>query len=119
MIMSILIVLASVALIGFVLHDGFEVMLLPRRVSREFRLARLYYFTAWQVWRGLANRLKAGKRREVFLSWFGPLSVIHLFALWAICLMSAFGAIHFALGSPMNTPGAQAPGCSTTFTSAA
>ena len=108
--MSILIVLVGVALIGFVLHDGFEVMLLPRRVSREFRITRFYYVTAWRAWRGLADRLEAGKRREVLLSWFGPSSVVLLFALWAGCLIVAFGAIHHAVGSPMNTPGAQAPG---------
>jgi hypothetical protein len=108
--MSILIVLAGVALIGFVLHDGFEVMLLPRRVSREFRIARLYYVTAWRVWRSLANRLEAGKRREVLLSWFGPSSVVLLFALWAICLIAAFGAIHHAVASPMNTPSGQPAG---------
>ena len=108
--MSILIVLAGVALIGVVLHDGFEVMLLPRRVSRSFRIARLYYVTAWRVWQRLANRLEEGKRRDVLLSWFGPSSVVLLFALWAICLIAAFGAIHYAIGSPMNTPGAQSAG---------
>jgi Ion channel len=108
--MSILIVLAGVALIGIVLHDGFEVMLLPRRVSRPFRLARFYYVNAWRIWRGLADRLEAGKRREVLLSWFGPSSVVLLFALWAGFLIAAFGAIHHALGSPMNTPAAQAAG---------
>ncbi len=108
--MSILIVLAGVALIGFVLHDGFEVMLLPRRVSRDFRIARLYYVTAWRAWRRVADRLGTGKRREVWLSWFGPSSVVLLFALWAVCLIAAFGAIHHAVGSPMNTPGAQTPG---------
>jgi hypothetical protein len=108
--MSILIVLAAVVLIGLVLHDGFEVMLLPRRVSRAFRFARIYYVTAWRVWRRMANRVKAGKRREVLLSWFGPSSVVLLFALWAVCLIVAFGAIHYAVSSPMNTPGAQTPG---------
>jgi hypothetical protein len=108
--MSILIVLASVALIGFVLHDGFEVMLLPRRVSREFRITRFYYVAAWRVWRWLADRLGAGKRREVWLSWFGPSSVVLLFGLWAVILIGAFGAIHQAVGTPMNTPGDRPPG---------
>jgi Ion channel len=108
--MSILIVLAGLVLIAVVLHDGFEVMLLPRRVSRNLRLTRLFYLGAWIVWRALADRLKPGKRRQVFFSWFGPSSVILLFAIWALCLIAAFGAIHWAIGSPMNTPGAQVPG---------
>ena len=110
MMVSILIVAAGVALIVVVLHDGFEVMLLPRRVSREFRLARFYYVNAWRTWRRMADRLEAGKRREVLLSWFGPSSVVLLFALWAACLIGAFGAIHHALGSPLNTPNARPPG---------
>ena len=102
--------LAGAVLIGLVLHDGFEVMLLPRRVSRDFRIARYYYKSAWRAWRWMADRLAAGKRRDVWLSWFGPSSVVFLFGLWAGCLIVAFGAIHEALGTPLNTPGAQTPG---------
>ncbi len=109
--MSTLIALAGVGLIAVILHDGFEVILLPRRVSRDLRIARLFYITAWKVWRAtVASRMKPGKRRNVLLSWFGPSSVIMLFALWAVSLILAFGAIHWAIGSPMNTPGAQPPG---------
>ena len=108
--MSTLIVLAGLGLIVVILHDGFEVMLLPRRVSRDLRITRIFYITAWKVWRGTARRMKPGKRRNVLLSWFGPSSVILLFILWANCLVLAFGLIHWAIGTPMNTPGAQRPG---------
>ena len=108
--MSTLIALAGLALIAVVLHDGFEVMLLPRRVNRALRIARLYYITTWRLWRSAAGLVTPGKRRQVLLSWFGPSSVILLFALWAFILIVAFGAVHWAIGSPMNTPGAQAPG---------
>ena len=108
--MSTLIALLGVALILVVLHDGFEVMLLPRRVNRALRITRLFYISSWRIWRGVAFRMAPGKRRDVLLSWFGPSSVILLFALWALCLIAAFGAIHWAIGSPMNTPGAQVPG---------
>ena len=108
--MSTLIVLAGLALIVAILHDGFEVMLLPRRVSRDVRIARIFYITAWKVWRGTARRMKPGKRRNVLLSWFGPSSAIMLFTIWAAGLIASFGMIHWALDSPMNTPGAQRPG---------
>ena len=108
--MSFAMVLAGVALVGFVLHDGFEVMLLPRRVSRGFRLTRFYYITAWRAWRWVADRFREGKRRDVWLSWFGPSSIVLLFALWAACLIAAFGAIHHGLGTPMNSPDGQALG---------
>jgi hypothetical protein len=108
--MLTLVVLMSLALVVVVLHDGFEVMLLPRRVSRGIRLARFFYAGSWILWRAASNRFKPGKPRNVFLSWFGPCSSILLFALWAFCLVVAFGLIHWASGSVMNSPDAQEPG---------
>jgi Ion channel len=108
--MSTMIVLAALALIVIVLHDGFEVIMLPRRVSRGLRLSRLFYITAWQFWRSVAGRLGPSKRRDLLLSWFGPSSILALFLIWASLLILCFGAIHAAMGTPMNTPAAQEPG---------
>jgi voltage-gated potassium channel Kch len=108
--MSLLVVLVGFALIVVVLHDGFEVMLVPRRVSRGLRLTRLFYISSWVVWRRASAFLPAGKRRQVALSWFGPSSVILLFSFWAVCLILAFAATHWALESPMNTPKGEPPG---------
>ena len=105
--MSTMIALAGLALIAIILHDGFEVMLLPRRVSRDLRITRIFYFTAWKSWRTVANRMAPGKRLGVWLGWFGPSSVIVLFSLWAACLIAGFALVHWAIGSPMNTPGGQ------------
>src|SRR4051794_18438560 len=77
--MSILVATASVILIALVLLDGFEAMLLPRRVSRSIRFARLFYVYSWLPWAAVARRMRPGKRREMFLSFYGPLSVIALF----------------------------------------
>ena len=41
----------AVALIAVVFIDTFETMILPRRVRHSYRLARLYYFSAWFLWR--------------------------------------------------------------------
>ncbi len=99
--MSVLIVVLGLGLIGFVLHDGFEVMLLPRRVTRSFRLTRFFYVYGWRAWREVARRFSSGKRLGLLLSWFGPLSVILLLVLWATCLISCFATIHWALGTRM------------------
>jgi len=108
--MATLIVLAALAAIAVVLHDGFEVILLPRRVSRGLRITRLFYTYTWRIWRAAACHLEVSKRRDWMLSWFGPLSSLGLFLLWALILIVSFGAIHGALGTPMNTAGARAPG---------
>jgi hypothetical protein len=108
--MSTMIVLTAVALIAIVLHDGFEVIMLPRRVRRGLRLARMFYVSIWWFWRSAVGRLVTPRRRGALLGWFGPSSVLGLFLLWATLLILGFGAIHAALGTPMNTPGAQVPG---------
>jgi Ion channel len=86
----------AVVLLLVVLQDAFEVMLLPRRVHRRFRLTRFYFDRAWAAWCWFANRMPAGMARERFLSVFGALSMIVLFALWASTLIGAFGALEWA-----------------------
>jgi hypothetical protein len=90
----------SVALIALILFDGFEAMVLPRRVTHPFRPTRLFYRVGWGVWSTLAQRL-AGRWRQTFLSLFGPLSLLGLFVTWVLGLIFAFGLLHWAIGTPL------------------
>ena len=103
--MSIVLALCSVLLIVLVLLDGFEAMLLPRRVTHAFRFARLFYRFTWMPWSAIGRRMHAGHRRESWLSLYGPMSILALFVAWAIGLIIGFAVLHQALGSPLNTPG--------------
>ncbi len=87
----------AVTLLIIVLQDAFEVMLLPRRVHRRVRLTRFYFVVAWATWREVARRLPLGARRERFLSLFGALSMVVLFALWASSLIAGFGLLEWAV----------------------
>ncbi|WP_428377094.1 potassium channel family protein [Lichenicoccus sp.] len=87
----------AVALLVIVLQDAFEVMLLPRRVYRRFRLMRYYFAAGWAVWAAVGLRLAAGPRREHFLSVFGALSMVMLFALWSGALIAGFGMVEWVL----------------------
>ena len=91
--------LSALLLLAFVLQDAFEVMLLPRRVSRKYRLTRLYFRAAWFAWSSIATHLPKGARREGFLSIFGALSMVALFAAWASALIAGFGFLGWALQS--------------------
>jgi hypothetical protein len=102
--MSALVATASVALIVMVLWDAFEAVLLPRRVPRHLRFARLYYINAWTPWAALARRMRAVKSRNTFLSLFGPLSVVVLIGLWAAGLIAGFALLQWSLGSHLNKP---------------
>ncbi len=103
--MALISVFASLCLLGVVLLDAFETMVLPRRVTRRFRLTRLIYRTLWFPWREIALSLKPGKLRENFLSMFGPLSILLLCVCWMIGLTLGFAWLHLSLGTVLNSHG--------------
>ncbi len=82
---------------ALVLHDAFEVMLLPRRVARRVRLSGAYFRLAWAGWTGIARHVPSGPRREAWLSHFGPLSMLGLFVIWAGLLICGFGLLFWSL----------------------
>src|SRR5439155_3138978 len=51
----------------------------------------------------VARRLGPGGRRETYLSFYGPLSVLLLLAAWALSLILAFALVQWGLGSPLTT----------------
>jgi hypothetical protein len=102
--MHVLAFLASLALILLTLIDGFETILQPRRITHRFRYARLFYRNTWKLWRGAALVIPAGKRREAFLSIFGPLSLLGLFATWMLGLILGFGLLHWSMHTTLYSP---------------
>ncbi|MFS8084189.1 MAG: potassium channel family protein, partial [Acidobacteriota bacterium] len=103
--MNTLIGIIGLVLIVVVLWDVFETIVLPRRVTRRVRLTRLFYRSVWQPWSGIAQQFKNNKRRETFLSIFGPLSLLVLLTLWAATLVLGFACIHWAIGSRVGSLG--------------
>jgi len=63
----------AVAMIFIIFVDAFEAVVLPRRIKHNYRLARLFYQSAWSLWRAVARLLPLGRWRSGFLSIFGPL----------------------------------------------
>ena len=94
--------IAAVLILAIILWDVFETIILPRRVTRRFRLARLFYRSMWRLWAGVSRCMKPSNRRETFLSFFGPLSLLLLFGVWAAGLMLGFAILHQAIGSAVN-----------------
>lgn len=102
--MRIVCALAGAFLIFLVLVEAFEAMVLPRRVTRPFRLTRFYYRNGWRVWTALSSVWPA-RRRESFLSVFGPLSLFGLFFVWAAGLVLGFGLLHHGVAKEEATLG--------------
>jgi hypothetical protein len=101
MLLEILGAVLGAGLILLILTEGFEVMVLPRRVSRRFRLTLLLYRGGWALWRLGAAALPAGRARNVLLSYFGPLSLLSLFAVWVFGLILGFALFQWSLGTPL------------------
>lgn len=102
--MYILAALIGVLLIILVLQDGFETIILPRQVSRRFRLSRTFYRTSWRIGRATAKKIRSDDQREQMLSFYGPMSLIILLILWAISLTLAFALLQWSLGSAVTSP---------------
>jgi hypothetical protein len=99
---AILMGILGVFLIAVIMWDAFEVIVLPRRVTRRLRLTRLFYRATWLTWLAAVRRLAAGKRRETYLSFYGPLSLILLLTVWATGMIVGFAMLQAAFGSALN-----------------
>jgi hypothetical protein len=84
--------------IAAVLLDAFETVVLPRRVTRQFKLTAWFYRRTWIPWRRIAGRIKTFSRQQNFLGYFGPLSLILLLGFWAAGLIFGFALLQFGIG---------------------
>jgi hypothetical protein len=88
----------GIVIIGVVLLDAFETVVLPRRVTRQFKLTAWFYRRTWIPWRNIAGRIRTPARQQSFLGYFGPLSLIMLLAFWAASLIFGFALLQYGLG---------------------
>jgi hypothetical protein len=105
--MRILVALLGGSLLLLVLWDAFETIILPRRVTRRFRLTRLFYRCTWLAYSAIGSSLFSAKRREGYFSFYGPLSLLTLVGVWALSLIISFGCLQWASGAGLHTPDGQ------------
>src|SRR6202047_1197648 len=104
--MRIVVGILGLLLMFATLWETFESIILPRRVTRKFRLTRLFYKVTWSGWKLVANCAPAPKTRETLLGFYGPISLLLLIGVWAIGLVLGFGLMQFGAGSAVNVSGA-------------
>jgi hypothetical protein len=102
--MTVLAAMSAVLLIVVVLWDAFETIILPRRVDRRLRLAVLVYRVTWRPYAALARLIRNSSRRETFLSFYGPLALLLLLAVWAAALIVGYALFQWAFGSQLIAP---------------
>src|SRR5579863_6297026 len=103
--MRLFVAIAALFILLATLWEAFETIILPRRVTRPFRLVRLFYQATWRFWARVNRLIRNKTLREAHLSYYGPLSLLGLFATWAFVLVLGFAMLHWAAGSALNSPG--------------
>lgn len=93
---------ASVLLILAVVHDAFEVMLLPRRVKSKMRIVRYFFKLTWGIWRTVGRRLGETARHQ-FLGLYGPMSLVLMLIIWAAGLMIGFAGLYWSQSGSLST----------------
>lgn len=102
--MRLLAVIPGVLLILTILWDAFETIILPRRVTRRIRLTSLFYQSIWAPWSTIARSMSNRKKRDKYLGFFGPLSLLILLSLWAAGLITGYAIVHWGLETKLNLP---------------
>jgi hypothetical protein len=97
---NILAFILGILCLFIVLLDAFQTIILPRRATGRLRLTSLFYSLTWNPWSFVARRLQNPRHRETFFSYFGPLSLILLLAVWATLMILGFALLFYSLGSP-------------------
>ncbi|HEY6307446.1 MAG TPA: potassium channel family protein [Candidatus Angelobacter sp.] len=92
-------VIGGIVLVTMVLWETFETLVLPRRVTRQFRMTRFFYRSTWPPYATLAGLRHDRKRRDALFSYFGPLSLLLLLAFWAMALVFGFALIDYGDGA--------------------
>jgi hypothetical protein len=95
---SIVATIFGLVILWVVFLDAFETVVLPRRVTRHFKLTAWFYRRTWIPWKKIAARIQTLSRQQSFLGYFGPLSLIMLLAFWATSLIFGFALLQFGLG---------------------
>ncbi len=102
--------LVGIVLIGVVLLDAFETLVLPRRVDRSYRLMILFYRLTWRCWTAIVGRVPSSHWREALLGGFGPASLLLLLGVWASGLIVGFALLHWGLSPDLTVDDTPRPG---------
>src|SRR5436309_3468632 len=102
--MRIFAVIFGIALIVLVAQDAFETIILPRRVTRRIRLARLFNRLTQMGWKSIGRLIRSRARWESFRGYLGPLSLLALLVFWAVLFVFGFGLLMWGLALPLSAP---------------
>jgi len=98
--MHVFALIVGIVLIGSVLLDAFETIVLPRTVRRAIRLTTGYYWIMSGLHSMLGRINKCG-RRQTILNGFAPMMLLGLIGMWAVAMIFGYALILWAAGEPL------------------
>ena len=102
--MHVLALIFGCVFLAGVLLDAFQTIILPRRPVGRFQITHLFFLATWTPSRWLIGHWPVPRSREQMYSFYGPLSLLLLFVLWAVLLAAAYALIYFGMHTPFNDP---------------
>lgn len=94
--------LTGVLLVFLALRDVFQVVLVPRAISRRWRISAGLTWFLWTIWPRLSWRIRDESAREDFLSTFAPFTMVALLAAWAFTISVGYGLIFVTMRSQLH-----------------
>lgn len=85
--------IVGLVILLLVFFDLFQSVVLPRPAVNKVALARYLLRTMWRLWRFVGNRISQVARRETLLASFGPIGLLTMFGVWALCIILGYGLI--------------------------
>ncbi|MGO9179547.1 MAG: ion channel [Candidatus Limnocylindrales bacterium] len=102
--MDVIIFAVGLALVGLVLWDVFETIVVPRPTPGRWRLAKHLTIQTWRAWRAACLRVSTGLQRELLLGIYAPALVVLLVLVWMVLLVLGYGLVFFALRAQLSPP---------------
>lgn len=93
--------LAGLFLVGAVLFEAFETIVLPQRVRRRWRITELVYAATWPAYRATAAAVRDGRRRERLLSYYGPGSLLFIIGSWFAAMILGYAVALWAFAADL------------------
>src|ERR1700694_4347502 len=85
-------VFAGLLLGLFTAYALFKSIVLPRPAINKFVLVRQLFFTLWNFWRWVGDRISPA-RREGWLATFAPVGVLMMFLVWALAFVVGYSLL--------------------------
>ncbi|HEY8736459.1 MAG TPA: potassium channel family protein [Candidatus Dormibacteraeota bacterium] len=95
-------IVVGLVLILVIFYDLFQTVVLPRPAINKIATVRYMLRGLWAFWRWVGNRMSSIARRERWLASFGPISVLAMFAVWALGLVLGYGLLLDGLRSQIH-----------------